>query len=104
LNVLGQKQKYEGTIPSNTLKVVGIDLTSVGKIHPEDESFEELRVENTDKGIYKKIMIRNGEVCGLICIGTKKGVSEISRLISRKANVEKWKNNLLDDDFDYSVV
>ena len=53
LNVLGQKQKYEGTIPSNTLKVVGIDLTSVGVVHPEDESFEELRMENADKGIYK---------------------------------------------------
>ncbi|MGD2295682.1 MAG: FAD-dependent oxidoreductase [Candidatus Aminicenantes bacterium] len=104
LNILGQRQKYEGTVPSNTLKVVGIDLTSVGMVHPEDESFEELRVEDEDKGIYKKIVIRNGEVCGLICIGTKKGVNEISRLISRKANVEKWKDSLLDDDFDYSVV
>ncbi len=104
LNILGQRQKYEGTIPSNTLKVVGIDLTSVGMVHPEDESFEELRVENADKGIYKKIVVKNGEICGLICIGTKKGVNEISRLISRKANVEKWKDSLLDDDFDYSVV
>ncbi len=104
LNILGQRQKYEGTIPSNTLKVVGMDLTSVGMVHPEDESFEELRVENADKGIYKKIVVKNGEICGLICIGTKKGVNEISRLISRKANVEKWKDSLLDDDFDYSVV
>ncbi|MCK4759515.1 MAG: NAD(P)/FAD-dependent oxidoreductase [Candidatus Aminicenantes bacterium] len=104
LNVLGQRQKYEGTIPSNTLKVLGIDLTSVGMVNPEDESFEELREENADKGTYKKIVIKNGEVCGLICIGTKKGVSEISRLISRKANVEKWKNSLLEDDFDYSVI
>ncbi|TEU05275.1 MAG: NAD(P)/FAD-dependent oxidoreductase [Candidatus Aminicenantes bacterium] len=104
LNVLGQRQKYEGTIPSNTLKVVGIDLTSVGMVNPEDGSFEELRVENADKGTYKKIVVKNGEVCGLICIGTKKGVSEISRLISRKANVEKWKDSLLEDDFDYSVI
>lgn len=104
LNVLGQRQKYEGTIPSNTLKVLGIDLTSVGMVNPEDESFEELREENADKGTYKKIVVKNGEVCGLICIGTKKGVSEISRLISRKANVEKWKDSLLEDDFDYSVI
>jgi len=104
LNVLGQRQKYEGTIPSNTLKVLGIDLTSVGLVNPEDESFEELREENADRGTYKKIVVKNGEVYGLICIGTKKGVSEISRLISRKANVEKWKDSLLEDDFDYSVI
>ncbi|MGD2246000.1 MAG: FAD-dependent oxidoreductase [Candidatus Aminicenantes bacterium] len=101
-NVMGQKQKYEGTIPSNTLKVVGLDLTSIGMVNPEDESYEEIRKENQDQGIYKKIVLRNGEVCGLICMGTKKGVSEISRLISQKANVEKWKGSILDDDFDFS--
>lgn len=104
LNVLGQKKKYEGTIPSNTLKVVGIDLTSVGMVNPEDDSYEELRKENKDQGIYKKIVLQNGEIHGLICLGTKKGVSEISRLIARKANVEKWKDALLDDDFDFSML
>jgi len=103
-NVLGQKQKYEGTIPSNTLKVVGLDLTSIGTVNPEDESYEEVRKENQDQGAYKKIVLRNGEVCGLICIGTKKGVSEISGLISQKVNVEKWKESLLDDDFDFSLL
>jgi len=103
-NVTSQKQKYEGTIPSNTLKVVGLDLTSVGTVNPEDESYEEVRKESRDQGVYKKIVVRNGEICGLICIGTKKGVSEISRLISQKANVEKWKESLLDDDFDFSLL
>jgi len=103
-NVMGQKQKYEGTIPSNTLKVVGLDLTSIGTVNPEDESYEEVRKESRDQGVYKKIVVRNGEICGLICIGTKKGVSEISRLISQKANVEKWKESLLDDDFDFSLL
>lgn len=103
-NVMAQMKKYEGTIPSNTLKVVGIDLTSIGAVHPEDKSCEEFRMEDQKKGIYKKIMVRNGEVCGFICIGTKKNVSEISQLISQKVNVEKWKESLLDDDFDYSVI
>ncbi len=101
-NVMGQKKKYEGTIPYNTLKVVGIDLTSIGTVNPEDTSYEEVRKENQDQGIYKKIVLRNGGVCGLISIGTKKGVNEISRLISQKVNVEKWKESLLDDDFDFS--
>ncbi len=103
-NALSQKQKYEGTIPSNTLKVVGLDLTSIGTVNPEDESYEEVRREDREQGVYKKIVLRNGEVCGLISIGTKKGVSEIGRLISQKTNVEKWKHSLLDDDFDFSLL
>jgi len=103
-NVMNQKQKYEGTIPSTTLKVIGIDFTSIGVIHPKDRFCEEFRREDLEQGIYKKIVVRKGEVCGLICLGTKKSVSEISRLISQKVNVEKWKDSLLDDDFDYSVL
>jgi len=103
-NALSQKQKYEGTIPSNTLKVVGLDLTSIGTVNPEDESYEEVRREDREQGVYKKIVLRNGEVCGLISMGTKKGVSEIGRLISQKTNVEKWKHSLLDDDFDFSLL
>ncbi len=103
-NALSQKQKYEGTIPSNTLKVMGLDLTSIGTVNPEDESYEEVRREDREQGVYKKIVLRNGEVCGLISMGTKKGVSEIGRLISQKTNVEKWKHSLLDDDFDFSLL
>ncbi len=103
-NIMGQIRKYQGTIPSNTLKVVGIDLTSVGTVHPEDKASEEFRKEDQKKGIYKKIVVRNRKVCGLICMGTKKNINEISQLISQKVDIEKWKESLLDDDFDFSVI
>ena len=103
-NIMGQIKKYEGTVPSNTLKVVGIELTSIGVVHPEDKSCEEFRKEDQKHGIYKKIVVRNGVICGFICIGTKKNVREISQLISQKVNVDKWKESLLDDDFDFSVL
>jgi len=88
-NILGAKEKYEGTLPSNTLKVVGLDLTSVGLVNPEEDSYEEFRKEKKEEGIYKKVVIQKGVVVGAIWMGTKKGVSEINRLISQKVNVEK---------------
>jgi len=103
-NILGKKEKYEGTVPSNTLKVVGLDLTSVGLVNPEEGTFEEFRKEKKGEGIYKKVVIQKGVVVGAIWMGTKKGVSEISRIISQKINVEKHKISLLEDDFDYSVL
>ena len=103
-NILSKKEKYEGTVPSNTLKVVGLDLTSVGLVNPEEGTCEEFRKEKKEEGIYKKVVIQKGVVVGAIWIGTKKGVSEISRIISQKINVEKHKISLLEDDFDYSVL
>lgn len=103
-NILGQKKKYEGTIPSNTLKVAGLDLTSIGLVNPEEGGFEELRKEKREEGVYKKVVIQNGVVVGAIWLGTKKGVNEINRIISQKINVEKHKVSLLEDDFEYSVL
>ncbi len=34
-----QKQLYKGTMPSNTLKIVGIDLTSIGLVSPEQPGY-----------------------------------------------------------------
>lgn len=103
-NILGKTEKYEGTVLSNTLKVVGIDLASVGLVNPEQGSAEEFKKEKKDKGLYKKVVIQNGVVVGAIWMGTKKGVNEISRIITERINVERWKNSLLEDDFDFQLL
>jgi nitrite reductase (NADH) large subunit len=103
-NILGKREKYEGTVPSNTLKIVGLDVMCAGIVNPEEDSYEEFRKEKKDEGMYKKVVIHQGVVVGAIWMGTKKGASEINRLISQKANVEKHKISLLEDDFDYSVL
>jgi nitrite reductase (NADH) large subunit len=103
-NVFGQGKKYMGTIPSNTLKVVGIHLTSVGVVNPEEGKFEELRKEIKDEGIYKKIVLQDGVIVGAIWMGTKDGVNHIMRIITQKSDVSKWKDTILEDDFDFSVI
>lgn len=103
-NILGKKEKYEGTIPSNTLKIVGLDVMCAGIVNPEEDSYEEFRKEKKEEGTYKKVVIHQGVVVGAIWMGTKKGASEINRIISQKINVEKHKISLLEDDFDYSIL
>jgi nitrite reductase (NADH) large subunit len=102
--MLGQRKKYEGTIPSNTLKVVGLLVTSVGLVNPEAGGFEEIRRENKEGGIYKKIVLQNGILVGAIWIGTKNGVNGISRAVTQKLNVGRWKHSLLEDNFDFTVL
>ena len=103
-NILGDRKKYEGTIPWNTLKVAGLYLTSIGLISAEDETQEEIREERREEGIYKKVILQEGVVIGALWIGTKEGVDHISRAISEKKNIEKWKGSILKDDFDFSLL
>ncbi|MFX1294722.1 MAG: NAD(P)/FAD-dependent oxidoreductase, partial [Promethearchaeota archaeon] len=44
LNIVGRKVKYNIIIPSNALKIVGIDCTSIGRVTPEGNSPEEIKV------------------------------------------------------------
>ena len=103
-SMLGQRKKYEGTIPSNTLKVVGLYVTSIGLVSPEGGGFEEIRRENREEGMYKKIVLQNGILVGAVWMGTKNGVNGISRALTQKLNVERWKQSLLDDQFDFSLL
>ncbi len=102
LNMLGkEKHVYEGTIPSNTLKVVGVDLTSMGLVNPEEPQYEEIKKIDREKGVYKKIVLEQGKIVGAIILGDRKGVTSIKKLMDQKIDVTKYKDILLEDDFDY---
>ncbi len=101
-NIAGHEKEYTGTIPSNTLKVVGVDLTSIGLVTPEEGAAEEFRKVIKEKGIYKKIVIQNGKLVGAIWMGTKQNVNEINRIILQQIDVGKWKGTVLEEDFDFS--
>jgi nitrite reductase (NADH) large subunit len=103
-NILGQKKIYEGTVPSNTLKVAGVNLTSVGIVNPQGPGFEEIRLERPEEGIYKKIVLRNDVLVGAIWMGTKNGVNAITRGVTQRISVDKWKRDLLEETFDFSIL
>ncbi|HOJ27169.1 MAG TPA: FAD-dependent oxidoreductase [Candidatus Saccharicenans sp.] len=103
-NLGGQIKKYEGTVPANTLKIAGIFLTSAGQILPEGEGFEVLTRLDEEHGLYKKLVLKDGQLVGAIWLGSKKGSVEITRLVQARKNPGPYKSDLLADDFDFSKL
>jgi nitrite reductase (NADH) large subunit len=102
-NMLGEEVAYEGTIPSNSLQVVGIDCTSLGVVHPpKGEGYQELR--KLEGKVYKKLVLNDGRLVGAILLGDKKDVAFISRLIRSEADVSRYSERLLDDDFSWKEL
>jgi len=102
LNILDHDKEYKGTVPSNTLKVAGLHLTSVGMAVPEGKGFEEIRKEDPDRGLYKKIVLEEGRLVGAIWMGTKEGALPVSNAVSQKSDVGPWIKEILEDGFDFS--
>lgn len=104
-NMLGDEQNvYAGTIPSNTLKIVDVDLTSMGIVNPEEPKYEEIKKTDTQKGIYKKLVLDKGKIVGAILLGDKKGVTSIKNLMTQETDITKYKNSILNDNFDYKKI
>ncbi len=100
LSMLGNREiAYRGTIHTTTLRIAGISLTSMGLVNPEGSKYEEIKKINAEKGIYKKIVLEQGRIVGALFLGEKKGILTIRKLMEQGADVTKYKDRLLEDDF-----
>lgn len=95
---------YVDIIPSNTLKVVGIDLTSIGLVNPEGDGYEEIRRKEEEAGRYEKLVLKDGRIVGAIILGNKEKVWPLTELITRGVNISVYKDVILDDQFDLNSL
>jgi nitrite reductase (NADH) large subunit len=103
VNMSGGNVLYEGTVVSNTLKVVGIDLTASGDIDAEGK-LESVVKSDREKSIYRKVTFKEDKIVGCILLGNIKGNSEILNAIEKQVNVKALKGFILEDDFDFKKL
>jgi nitrite reductase (NADH) large subunit len=94
VNMAGGKALYEGTVVSNTLKVVGIDLTATGEIDPEKKLECVVRSE-AEKCVYCKVAFKENRVVGCIFLGEAGGKNEVLSALGGGADVKAVKESLL---------
>jgi nitrite reductase (NADH) large subunit len=60
---------YLGSRTSTKLKVMGIELASMGITEPVEEQDEVVQFVEPKRGVYKKLIIRDGKLVGAILLG-----------------------------------
>jgi nitrite reductase (NADH) large subunit len=100
-NMIGTESiAYRGTLPSATLQLLGMDLTSLGEATMDGPSLTVRRMLDEKAGIYKKIVVRDGVVVGAILLNDSASVPRIKQLIASKQDISKVQDRLLEDAFD----
>lgn len=94
---------YREVVPSTTLQVTGIDLTSLGEVNPDGGEFREVRLMNQAACTYKKLVIREGRVVGAILLGSRSDLGAVNHLVSRGVDVAAVADRLLEPDFDLAA-
>ena len=97
----GQMAAYQGSLPSNVLKVVGIDLVAAGDIDAEGKLTAVVRADPAKK-IYRKLVIRDNLLVGAILLGDIRGSAEIQAAIRKHQDISLFKDELARDEFDFT--
>lgn len=86
-HITGKETKpYEGSITGTQLKVAGVDLFSAGEIF-EDESTKSIMVYNEYEGLYKRVLIRNNQIVGIVLYGDTKDSTRLYRMLTKKEDI-----------------
>lgn len=103
INMAGGNACYEGTVMSNRLKVVGIDLVSSGDIDV-DGKFENLVKKDEGNFIYRKLVLKDDIIVGCILLGDISGNSEFLHAMEKNKNVGPFRDELLAEGFDFKKL
>ncbi len=91
INMLGSEVPYTGTLPWTTLKVAGINLTSLGEVTTGLGIQEECVEIDSDTGVYQKLFFKDNTLRGAILIGTKQNLHTLKTLTIQKASLKEVK-------------
>ncbi len=102
-NMVGERRSYAGAIlPMNAIELFGIPLVSLGLTIPPVEGYQILSHYHPEKGVYRKIVLKEDTVVGAILMGEIEKAGVLTALIGQKIPVGKLKEKLEEKVFSYA--
>jgi nitrite reductase (NADH) large subunit len=89
------REAYEPPPVFTSLKITGIDVFSAGILAATDETDEEITLHDADRGIYKKLILRNDRIVGSVLYGHVVDGPWYVQLMRERADVSALRNRLV---------
>lgn len=81
-----ETKPYEGSITGTQLKVSNVDLYSAGEIL-DSPTTKSIKVHNELDGVYKKILIRDNKIVGIVLYGDTKDSTRLYKMLSTQEDI-----------------
>jgi nitrite reductase (NADH) large subunit len=88
-NAVGGSKAYEGVVPVTILKVVGVELASIGRFERESPDEEVIALEEDDGRRYRKLVLSSGRIVGAILLGYSQEVALVRTAINDQLDVSR---------------
>ena len=88
---------YNGSKLATKLKVMGVELASMGITEPSEETDEVIQFTETRRGTYKKLIVRDGRLVGGILMGDISKAAYLMQAFDRDSRLPDERLELLFD-------
>jgi nitrite reductase (NADH) large subunit len=85
---------FQGWKPAAKLKIMGVDVFSAGD-HTETEGTEVVRYEDATLGIYKKLLVRDNRLTGVVLVGDASDSNRYMDWLRNDTDLTMRRRNLL---------
>ncbi|MHB9090005.1 MAG: NAD(P)/FAD-dependent oxidoreductase [Chloroflexota bacterium] len=99
-NMAGEATVSLGGTACNSLNYFGLSLVSAGMMAaPAGDGYTELKRSEPENGLYRKIILKNGRLVGMVYVGSVDRSGIALGLMREGADVSEYARNFLADDF-----
>jgi len=91
------KAAYHGSKIATKLKVMGVEVASMGIVEPQDDDDEVVQFSEPKRGTYKKLIIREGRLVGGILLGDISKAAYLMQAFDRNTPLPEERLQLLFD-------
>lgn len=104
LNMAGEKTSYDGSYGMNSLDFFNLAVMSFGLVKPKAGGYEELIAIDTNRVLYRKIVLKGNRIVGGVLINDVERHGILLHLALRRADISDVKDILIDEYFDFGKV
>lgn len=89
---VGRAATYAGSTPATKLKIVGIDVFSMGDVEQLDQRRDVRTVtfEDVAAGVYRRLVIKRGHLAGAIAIGDWSEIGALQEAVKARTLLLPW--------------
>ncbi|MCR4336878.1 MAG: nitrite reductase large subunit NirB [Candidatus Omnitrophica bacterium] len=95
LSETGKDASYVGSKIGTKLKVMGVELMSLGEKNPSQPNDEVIIYRDPNRGIYKKMIVRDDKILGVILLGDTELADNLMRMFKNQVKVPENRAEIL---------
>jgi NAD(P)H-nitrite reductase large subunit len=98
----GKAVEYPGGTAMNSLKYFGLEIATAGLTATLPDGYE--AISGVNNGTFRKIIIKNGQVAGMVFIGNIEKAGIVFSFMKDKVNVGSFKELLVAGDLNEAAL